>query len=277
MKEMVKFLLKPENIPLTSALVITFGFLVFDIIQPHSDVLLKVILFVLGVIAFAMLAERWGYFERMERALSEIRHGKRNFFNIPTDWTPFEAYAKPAQEILISGGSLAQLVPRYHKFFMQKAAEGCRIRFILTNPASPALKAIASWKGTNPNRFKSEIELSIDYLQELNNSRYDIEARLSNAIPALTVMIFDASKPHGRIRVDLQLYQCSPERRPFFELTHHSIDEQEENLFRNFLDQFNKHWEDSIPLKELAETAEERIIQTVRVVGEIDSARHDLG
>ncbi len=269
MKEMIRFLLKPENIPLTSALVITFGFLIFDIIQPHSDILLKVILFVLGVISFAMLAERWGYFERMEQTLKEIKHGKKAFFSIPTDWTPFEAYAKPAQEILISGGSLAQLVPRYHKFFMQKAIEGCKIRFILTNPDSPALAAIANWKGTNPNRFKTEIELSKDYLLELINSPHNIEARLSMAIPALTVMIFDASKPHGRIRVDLQLYQCSPERRPFFELTHDSIDDDEESLFRNFLDQFNKHWEDSIPLQKLETVAQDVTVQRVHVVDKI--------
>lgn len=247
MKDRLKALGRPENILLVPAFAISFGLLIFDIIQPVPDILPKATLSVLGILAFGMLTERLGYFERFEQVLREIKQAEKPFLQIPVDWMPFEKYAKDAQEISVSGGTLAQLVPRYRDFFEQKARSGCKLRFILVNPDSAAIEAIARWAAAPPDRAKKEIGVSLSHLKQLKKTGCDIEVRLNNSIPALTVMIFDASQTHGRIRVDLQLYQCSPARRPYFELTHAPFDEQEEDLFQNFLCQFETLWSQSEP------------------------------
>jgi hypothetical protein len=113
MKNTLKSLRKPENITLVLAVAISLGFLVFDIIQPVPGFVPKATLSVLGVLAFAMLAERLGYFERFEQALRDIKQEKGPFLQVRTGWVPFEKYARDAREISVSGGSLAQLVPRY--------------------------------------------------------------------------------------------------------------------------------------------------------------------
>ncbi|MFZ5515930.1 MAG: DUF5919 domain-containing protein [Candidatus Zhuqueibacterota bacterium] len=247
MKDTVKSLFKLENIPLTLAFFTSFGFLLFDLIlNPDPSILFKIILFVLGVISFGMLAERLGYFERIEKTLGEIRRSEEPFLRIPVGWTDFEKYSDEAREIFVSGGSLAQLVPRYCNFFLKKAESGCKLRFILIDPASPAIESIAKWKGSTSKIFKNEIELSLEYLRKLIRTNLDVEVRLNNSTSALTVMIFDASRPSGRIRVDLQLYQCSPEKRPFFELTHSQFYKQKENLYQNFLEQYSRLWDESI-------------------------------
>jgi hypothetical protein len=251
MKNALKSLRKPENITLVLAVAISLGFLVFDIIQPVPGVVPKATLSVLGVLAFAMLAERLGYFERFEQALRDIKQEKGPFLQVRADWVPFEKYARDAREISVSGGSLAQLVPRYREFFERKARSGCKLRFILLNPDSPALGAVAGWAAAPADRFKMEIGLSLSHLRQIKDTGCEIEVRLNDTIPALSVMIFDASKPHGRIRVDLQLYQCAPPRRPCFELTRAPYDQEEEDLFQDFLAQYERLWDQSTPLDEL--------------------------
>jgi hypothetical protein len=254
MKAVLRALRKPENITLVLAFLISVGFVIFDIIEPIPDVLSKVILSVLGVLAFAMLGERLGYFERFEQALREIKQNKGPLLQVSSSWAPFENYAKGAQEISVSGGSLAQLVPRYREFFEQRARSGCNLRFILLNPRSAALEAVAGWSASPPNRFRTEIEVSLSHLKQIKESGCKIEVRLNNTIPAVSVMMFDASKAYGRIRVDLQLYQCSPARRPWFELTHAPYDEQAEDLFQSFLAQYERLWAQSTPVEKLAES-----------------------
>jgi hypothetical protein len=247
MRNLLRDLRKPENITLVLAVAISLGFLIFDIIQPVPGVVSKAILSVLGVLAFAMLVERLGYFERFEQALRDIKQERGPFLQVRSDWVPFEKYAKDAQEISVSGGSLAQLVPRYREFFEQKARCGCKLRFVLLNPDSAALEAVAGWAAAPPGRFKTEIGVSLSHLKQIRDTGCEIEVRLNNTIPALSVMIFDASKPHGRIQVDLQLFQCAPPRRPCFELTHAPYDEEEEALFQDFLTQYETMWAQSTP------------------------------
>jgi hypothetical protein len=77
MNERLRLLRRPENIPLVIAIVVSLGFLVYDLFQPSPDVAPRMIIFVLGVLAFGLLAERLGYFERIERTLNEVRTNPR--------------------------------------------------------------------------------------------------------------------------------------------------------------------------------------------------------
>ncbi len=248
MRNMLRALARPENIPLVLAVVVSLGILLFQIIQPIPAIIPSANLSVLAVLAFAMLAERVGYFERFEHALGEIGKGGKTCLKVPVDWAPFEQYVEAAEDISVSGGSLAQLVPRYKWLFEQKAMSGCKLRFILLDPNSAALPAVAKWAGAPVDRFKREIETSISYLGEIAAAGHDIEIRLNKSVPAPTMMMFDASKLRGRIRVDLNLYQSPPARRLFFELTRAPYDIEEESWYQTFLAQYEKLWSESEPI-----------------------------
>lgn len=246
MNNRLKLLFRPENIPLILAILVSLGFLAYDVFQPNPSTDTKIIVVVLGTLAFGLLAERLGYFERIEHGIDEIRNQKKTFLHIPVTWTDFEAYCSSAKEVFISGGSLAGLVPRYRPLFEQMAKKGCKLRFVLLNPASPSLPAIARWAGAPPERFKSEIQVSLAHLQELIATYgRNVEVRLNNAIPALTVMGFNPEGLDGRIRVDLNLYQCPPARRLYFELTRTPNNAEEEGWYQGFLAQFEMLWHQS--------------------------------
>jgi hypothetical protein len=247
MRKMLRAVVRPENIPLVLAFLISLGFLAFDIIQPIPAIVPSVILAVLAVLASAMLAERIGYFERFEQVLEEIKQGRGLRLQVPVGWEDFERYAEAAKDISVSGGSLAQLVPRYKDFFGQKAKSGCKLRFILLDPNSATLEAVARWAGRPAGRFKGEIETSLSYLGEIAAASRNIEIRLNKGIPAPTVMIFDASQSRGRIRVDLDLHQSTPARRLYFELTRAPSDADKESWYQSFLVQYEKLWSDSEP------------------------------
>jgi hypothetical protein len=206
------------------------------------------IIFVLGVLAFGLLAERLGYFERIERTLNEVRTGKETLFQTPVGWTDFEAYCESANSVFVSGGSLAALVPRYRPLFEQMAENGCKLRFVLLNPDSPALPAVAKWANAPAERFKSEIGVSLAHLRELIEiCGPNIEVRLNNSVPALTIMGFNPMEQDGRIRVDLNLYQSPPARRLYFELARAPHNPQEEDWYQGFLSQFESLWKQSKP------------------------------
>lgn len=247
MNDRLKRFFRPDNIPLILAIVISLGFFIYETFQPNPDVGNRVIVAVLGTLAFGLLAERLGYFERIENGINQIRNQKKTLLVLPVTWENFDAYCSSATEVFVSGASLGQLVPRNKALFEKMAERGCKFRFVLLNPDSPALPAVAKWAGASPERFKGAIEESLSDLQYLKG-QYDkiVEVKLNDSIPALTIMGFNPKEVNGRIRVDLNLYQCPKRQRPYFELTHSPENPEEEERYQIFLSQFERLWK-SIP------------------------------
>jgi hypothetical protein len=248
MRDYLKAVLRLDNIPLTLAIIISLGFLIYDLLNPTTDLAPRVIIAVLGILAFGLLAERLGYLDRMEQKINDLSKAKVTFLRTPTGWADFEDYCESAKDIFISGGTLYALLHRYADRFEEMARRGCRIRIILLNPDNAALPAVAAWAGATPDRFKRELENSHDHLREiLQKCGSNLEVRLNSAVPALTIMGFDPEEQGGRIRVDLNLHKCLPSRRQYFELTRSPHNTHEDNSYQGFLTQFNNLWQESEP------------------------------
>jgi len=245
----IKILFRAENIPLIIAFIMSLGFILYDLLQPQfSDAGTTIIIVILGTLSFGLLAERLGYFERIEKTLSLLQDKDNKFLKIPVSWVAFEKYCESAKEIIISGGSLAALVGRYRTLFQSMASNGTEFKFILLNPNNPALSAIAKWADAPPDRFQKEIEVTLAHLKELiDTCGPNIQVRLNNTIPALSVMAFNSREQDGIIHIDLLLYKSSPSRRLYFELTRSPYDIANEQSYQIFLEQLEKQWSEAEP------------------------------
>lgn len=205
----------------------------------------QVILTLLAFLAIDTFIERLGALDKISENVSFIRSrvGLKGFLHDrSSEMPPLERYLEGARELLVCGGSLAGLVPEYREF-LREISETCDLRFVLFNPDSPALEAVAKWAGARPERFKKEIEVTLLILGELIANGAPMKVRLNNSIPALSVMIVDGSAPHGKIRVGVHPHRCPPSRRPFFELTRR----EDERFYPLFYERYQGLWEETEP------------------------------
>jgi len=208
-----------------------------DVIQ--LSIAEEVVIALLALLAADALSERLSVLERIESKLSCLSKPGGFLSDRSTQMPPLEEYLQGAKEFLVVGGSLAGLVPEYRDYF-REISNGCALRFVLFDPDSPALESVAKWVGTQPEIFRKEIEIARSMLDILKAGGANIEVRMSNAIPSLTVMVVDGSQPHGKIRVSVNPYGCPPARRPFFELTR----KEDERWYRLFHDRYECLWRD---------------------------------
>jgi hypothetical protein len=259
----------PELFTLLPAIIAASMLLILDLYQGLSVAThLAGIIFILGVLAIGQLAERLSFFERIENKVDEIAFNVTTpmsflerienkvdeiAFNVttpaeaiqlqrPTSYEDLEEYFKSATEICVSGGSFAAMVPRYTAgTFKDMAARGCKFRFVLLNPDSPVINQVATW--ANRQFFEGEIRNSLSLLKVLRKNYPDsVEIRLNNTIPALTFLgIQFATK--SLIRLDLNLYQCAPKDRLYFEIA--SDNPTQQFWHAEFKKQFELLWEQS--------------------------------
>jgi hypothetical protein len=177
----------------------------------------QLLLLILGLVATDLLIER-------------VRSSPPPRFI--TDLGPFNEYTEGAREILVAGGSLDLLVGRWSDYLARKARAGCKVRLVLMDPNSGAMSCVERWAGKDlpAGLFRDAICNSLKRLARLDFGG-NLEVKLNRSIPAVSVLIVDGSKPNGRMRVNLQPFQCAPDERPTFELRRQGEDERWYELF----------------------------------------------
>jgi hypothetical protein len=268
-----------EILPLVIVAVLTIGFVIYDAFQPttNNELTLNITLIVLGLLAIGQLAERLSYFERLsqdtieikdnlkidlaqlteslgyfEQLSSEIKEVKDNLI-LPNDgiilkepkgWQDLETDFRSASEIRMSGGSFKAIVPRYARarsmFDELARTRGCRLRFILLDPESEALDAVAIWANNAARTFKTELKTSLQLLEDLQQANPNVEVRVNKTVPALTFVGTKHGDSKSKIRLDLNMHQCPPESRLYFELN--SDNPGQRSWHDSFSRQFEELW-----------------------------------
>jgi hypothetical protein len=112
-----------------------------------------------------------------------------------------------ATEIMVSGGSLSRLANEYRSLFERLAREGCRLRFIVTNPGSPGaefLSAEVSYESRSLDAYRSYMRDAADGLTDLvRRFPGQCEARMFDAAPPFSIMVI--VKP-GSSTAQVELY-----------------------------------------------------------------------
>jgi hypothetical protein len=98
-----------------------------------------------------------------------------------------------ASHIMVSGGSLSRLSNEYRSLFERLAHQGCRLRFIMTNPASPGaefLSAEISYESRSFDAYRSYMQDAAAGLTDLAQSFPETcEVRTYDAAPPFSLMV----------------------------------------------------------------------------------------
>jgi hypothetical protein len=150
-----------------------------------------------------------------------------------------------AVEIYISGGSLVRITNEYIGYFEKKVKQRTKIRFLLLNPDSEAVKLTAGnvvYEISDYERYKYQIENSLECLKKLKIKYPDlVEIKISNQVPPFGLMIVNPNKSSGCMTVEI--YGCAlPARdRASFLLERN----REPQSYDYFLNQFGLIWDNS--------------------------------
>lgn len=160
----------------------------------------------------------------------------------------FEDEARDATEIVAIGVSLISIMPAYTHFLRAKLEHGCKLRFVLLDPAS---EAIRMWEALGYRLTKHEIRSTLADLFEMMKSvdqrgaRCDCEVRLSPTLLPFSLIAIDPSKPTGKLIVEFYAYKTSLGERPHVTLTA----ENKGTWFGFYCDQLEKVWNDSVAIR----------------------------
>jgi hypothetical protein len=125
--------------------------------------------------------------------------------------------------------------------------QGSRLRFLLLDPDSPCLGAIAYTHGISPETLRGDILGALNHLGLLvdvtpmgHTKQGSIEIRLLQTIPNVSIVMRDYDRDIGEIRCELHIYKTDTTERPSFRLI-----PSDEEIYRRYRDAIERLWNDS--------------------------------
>jgi hypothetical protein len=153
---------------------------------------------------------------------------------------PFEIRLAETEHIDLLGMSLKGVISIYGGFLFERAIAGCKFRFLLLDPRSPAVSAPVGFMDNATSR-KLDIEQSVRFLEQLLRTG-NAELRFTPFAPPFGLVIADPEKPDGIVQVELYQYEVAQSERPHFLLTRDN-----KRWYEYFWDQFERIWSDARP------------------------------
>jgi hypothetical protein len=217
--------------------------------------LLQIVLLMIALIATSLITERLvegrknrdlltSISARLDTVVSFTRSENVSLDDVVVsrrDLPPLEGRLVGATEIMISGGSLTRLSNEYRSLFERLAREGCRLRFIMTNPGSPGAEFLStqiSYESRNPDAYRSYMRDAAAGLADLARRFPDhCEVRTFDAAPPFSLLVI--RKP-GSSSVQVEVYTLGlPARdRPILLTT----SDNSPRLCAQFTEQYEKLW-----------------------------------
>lgn len=185
----------------------------------------QIVIFMLGLLAVDTIVERMQILDQINLNLNRLVAKSSNpILNWETELensTPLEVYLQGANELFVSGGHLYFLMSR-QRGLLQKwlyKNKNAKLMLILEDPHTALSGQTPIWNSDvdQTRRIYSEdIKNSLKIIWSLSREfPKRVEARLTDQVPSLSVMIIDRAKA----RVCLNLYLGGTANRPIFELS----------------------------------------------------------
>jgi hypothetical protein len=154
---------------------------------------------------------------------------------------PAREFAQTASEISFLGVSGISILTNNLGFFEQKMKDGCKLRFILLDPSSPALQ---TWNLlTKVRTTETDIKIAQEHLKGLMEMKAKgrCDVKLSKIYPPFALLISDINKSTGRMNVEFYTYKTTFSERPHIQLSL----EYNQNWFNFYKAQFEQFWSDA--------------------------------
>lgn len=235
---------KGQNVDIYLTVVVCGVLIILDIFDIVSQpIVLSGILAVLILVAVGTLANRQVN-ERIRDALDNLKSSPaRNFFS-EWDETNFRQRLPTARDVSLLAVCNSQFVNSNVKGFSDFLARGGKLRCILVEPQSDAMKMVMQREvgaGKQPSFLSTQVELALQVFHELaeNAPNLDqVQVKLINHIPAVILTIVDGEADDGIMFVTLTGFGIPWTSRPSFTL-HKQPDEK---WFMFYYNSFNNIW-----------------------------------
>jgi hypothetical protein len=276
-RRMRYFTLGNTIVLLTGVLVIAAGFVAGKTLHPSnvdwqsvllnigSDLIVVAAVFFFGKILFidpqmdigerlerieANLRDQSGIFEKLEAIESKF-HNQSNFFltrDQRNSRQTFEQFIENAQDLFLGGVALRTTGRGHRTLYKEKIEKGARLRFLLLDPESSDVAAIAATFPVPTEHIANDIRSTISelkYLQGImvSSGSGSVEVRLLKREPVFSFALRNVSEPNACLRADMRVYGLDTALRPGWELTH-----LDGVWFRRFVQMCEALWADSKPL-----------------------------
>jgi hypothetical protein len=198
---------------------------------------------VLGLLAINSLGNR----RHIEEQLGKIYSRSPSILRSRSELPSFQIRGQFATEIIDVGvSSISAVTPNLY-FFEQKMKEGCKLRFLLLSPESPASQVFE--RINKISNVKADIEQTLKCLELLiqmeQTSKGKCEVRLY--LP-FGLAAFDHDKETGYMNIEMYTYKITLGERPHIILTR----AKDNKWFDFYRGQYEQLWDDSTswqPLK----------------------------
>jgi hypothetical protein len=178
-----------------------------SVVHFTTEALLQIVLLLMALIGTSLVTERLvegrkdrdqitSISSRLDTVVSFTRNENVSLDDVVVtrrQLPPLEGRLVGATHIMVSGGSLARLSNEYRSLFEGLARQGCRLRFVMTNPASPGaefLSAEISYESRNLDAYRSYMRDAAAGLTDLAHRFPALcEVRTYDAAPPFSLMI----------------------------------------------------------------------------------------
>jgi hypothetical protein len=233
-----------ENIDLYLTVAVAIGLAGLNLLGIAPPTLVaSITLAVLGLLAVNSLGNRHHIEEQLREFSPRLLRGH-------SELPSFHERGQAASEIVVVGVSLITAVTPHLDFFERKMKDGCRLRFLLLNPESPACEVFnAISKVPNVQADIEQTQKSLKLLIQMEKEcEGKCDVRLSEVFLAFGLAAFDPDKDTGLMNVEMYLYRRTLGERPHFVLSR----ARDSEWFKLYQAQYEQLWADSESWKPLA-------------------------
>jgi len=239
------FLKKPENLTYVFFITLSIIIAIFDI---FGMVDLEIVTTTILVVLSALLALMMITNQNMSRMQGKLQESVDDFFQSFDELSDeLKDAMKSAEEIWLLSRTGRGWWKNYRYEIENILTRKRQNRFLFINPQNGALKMVertsrSEWSPTsNFSAYRSHVEGFLNWLSE-NNSQNSYTLKVIDHLPACTLIILNPNKKNNRsvIYVELSNYNSGSKTRPVFK-----IKPQDTEYFSEFIEEFEKMWQDA--------------------------------
>jgi len=150
-----------------------------------------------------------------------------------------------AKQVAISGGSLFRLVSEYQNLFEELLESGCQIRFLTTDPLTPAAESLSLsvvYESNNVEEYKAQMRTALASLTSLARRHPEVcQVKVFGLAPPFSLMVVDRGGDSSTIQVEIYPFRTPARNRPMMLINK----DVEPRLHAFFSSQFELLWESS--------------------------------
>ena len=235
-----------EHITLLATIIASVYIVIRSQIESYSeDALLLWIISLLGMIAVAIVSEKYFKLNKMNKDIENIKMSLNqnmcqldNTFITRKEQIPLEDRVGNANTIFLSGGSLARLSDEYYACFEEKLENQCNIEVVLVEPFSAGADLLCKnvvYETVDKNIYSQKIEDSLGRFMQLKKKFPElVKIRTTENTPPFGILATNLEKKDAKIHVEIYSYAVPTRERLQF-----NILKTDKKMYKFFLDQIN--------------------------------------